>query len=280
MLNCPVCGSEIPEIVEKCFTCGFHAGPPNVRAAEGEVGSLEARYQAALHRAQTAGTLSIVEDFYQVMSQSSAIVNVNLNFLNFFVTDANSLYTNYEGGIAGRARKPAAIYDDAKRRGVGGTLFGGYAGEIIYGALSLDGSGPISYGPFAIKLKEVAVRNRATVLEANSYEFVKQNELEPGDPRPLGFLASWPNRNKLAVAKLAEYITPTTRPAEFVGLVLASTGDRATDQFIEVHIYGTFDLNAVESVRGSSQAVSKDDRDLLRMVKKHLSNAGIAWIEI
>lgn len=49
-----------------------------------------------------------------------------------------------------------------------------------------------------------------------------------------------------------------------------SFGDRATDDFIEVHICGTFDLNAVESVRGISRLKSRDDRDLLRITKRHL----------
>jgi siderophore synthetase component len=47
----------------------------------------------------------------------------------------------------------------------------------------------------------------------------------------------------------------------------------------EVHIYGTFDLNAIESVKGISTSGSRDERDLLRMVKQRLNNAGKAWIE-
>lgn len=278
MLKCPDCGSGIPDVVATCFTCGFYAGAPNVRSAATEEEVLEVRYQAALTRAKTVGTIAIVEKFEEAVRQTSAIINVDLNFLHFFVTNNRALYANYEGGVSAGVRKPAEFYNDLRRRGVGGTLFGGYAGEIIYAALSMDGAGPVSYGPFAIKLKDIAVRNRATVLETNSYEFVKKNNLSPGDPRPPGYLASWSNRNKLAVAKLAEYITPAMRNEDFARLVLTSTGDRARDQFIEVHLYGTFDLNAVESVRGPSKSISGDDRDLLRMVQKHLSNAGITWI--
>jgi hypothetical protein len=281
MLICTVCGSEIPDSVEKCFTCGFNAGPPNVRMARAteEIRALEDRYQAALERAKNAGSLYILQSFEHDVSNSFAVLNVDLSFLYHFVTGKAVLYANYEGGVAGRSRKPAETYNDLKRRGVGGTLFGGYAGEIIYAALSLDGSGPTSYGPYAIKLRDIAVRNRATVLENNSYDFVKKNNLSPGDPRPRGYLATWANRGKLAVAKLGDYITPLRNVAEFPSVLLTSSGDRSTDEFIEVHVYGTFDLNSVESVKGTSRGLSRDDRDLIRIVKAHLSKAGKPWVE-
>ncbi|MGZ8847207.1 MAG: hypothetical protein ACXW3C_12165 [Pyrinomonadaceae bacterium] len=279
MLKCQVCGSEIPDTVEKCFTCGFNAGPPNVRAAVADVLALDARYRAAIAKASSVGSLSVLERFEHTVKDTCAVINADLRFLHYFVTGGKELYANYEGAVAGGIRKPAEFYNDLKRRGVGGTLFGGYAGEIIYAALSLDGSGPKSYGPYAIKLREIAVINRATVLENNGYKFTRKHSLGPGDPLPAGHLASWPNRQKLAVAKLAEYITPTTTNEEFARLLLTSTGDRATDEFMEVHLYGTFDLNAVESVKGSSKLNSRDDRALLRIVKAHLSKAGKLWVE-
>ena len=103
--------------------------------------------------------------------------------------------------------------------------------------------------------------------------------MSPGDRPPPGYVAPWEGRNKLAVAKLADYITPQTVDAEFPQLLLASTGNRVTDEFIEVHICGTFDLNAIESVKGTSKLGSRDDRDLLRMIKQHLSRARKLWIE-
>ena len=281
MLKCIVCGSDIPDTEEKCLTCGFHAGPPNVRAAErdDEVRALDARYNAAIDRANANGYLPILRRFDDVVKQSCAVINGDLRFLYLFVTSEKTLYANYEGGVAGRLRKPAALHDDLARRGIGGSLFGGYASDIIYAALSLDGSGPTSYGAYAIRLRDIAVRSRATVLENNSFDFLKKHKVAPGDRPPPGYVAPWEGRNKLAVAKLADYITPQTGDAEFPQLLLASTGNRATDEFIEVHICGTFDLNAIESVKGTSKLGSRDDRDLLRMIKQHLSRAGKLWIE-
>jgi hypothetical protein len=281
MLKCSKCGSEIPDTEERCPTCGFNVGPPNIRAAARpeEEEALEKRYQSALELAVKNDCLSIVQRFQQSVKQSSAVLNVNLNFLHFFVTSESSLYTNYEGGVRGGLRKPASLYDDLERRGVTGTLFGSYADRIIYAALSMDGSGLDSYGHYAIKLREVAVENRATILENNSYTFRKKHNIQPGDRGPLGCIATWANKDKLAVAKTAEYIKRNTREVDFPRLLLSSTGDRKTDEFMEVQIYGTFDLNALESVKGRSNVGPKNDRDLLRMVKEHLKNLGKDWIE-
>jgi hypothetical protein len=280
LLKCLNCGSEIPDTEEKCPTCGFNAGPPNVRAAASaeEAQALEERYQQAFDTARTKGHLPQLERFDDALKQTSAIINFNLNFLHFFVTGERNLYATYEHG-AGKTRKPAPLVDDQKRRAIGSTLFGGYAHEIIYAALSLDGSGPQSYGLYAVKLREIAIVNRATVLEDNSYDFVRKHDLlKSGNKPPPGYIATWANRHKLAVAKLAERITPGTKESDFASLLLFSEGNRATDDFIEVHIYGTFDPNAIESVKGSS-TVGRDERVLLRLVKQHLKNAGKEWIE-
>jgi hypothetical protein len=221
----------------------------------------------------------VVEQFSIAVLTSSAVINVDARFLHFFVTSSMALYTNYEHGVGGKVRKPAPFPHDSARRGVGSTLFGSYGDEIIYAALSLNRYGPHSYGSYAVTLRDLAIRNRATVLEHNSYDFVKRHNLIAGKERPLACLAPWPTRNKLAVAKLAPYITSQTTVADFAQLLLSSSGDRMTDDFIEVNIYGTFDLAAVESVSGDSQGGSRDERNLLRMIKQHLTEAGVAWIE-
>lgn len=281
MLNCKNCGSAVPDTDDLCPTCGTPAGPPNVRVADRpeELHALEERYREAYKAARDGDYLPVLEEFEEALKQTHAVINVDLEFLHFFTRNSRNLYTTYEQAVEGRMRKPALLELDQKRRAVGGTLFGSYAREISYAALSLDGSGPHSYGPYALKLRDVAVRNRATVLENNSYDFVQKHELKPGDRPPLGYVASWENRNKLAVAKLAEFLTPTMTTADFQGLLLSSAGNRATDEFIEVLIYGTFDFNAIESVKGSSALGSRDERALLRMVKQHLVSAGKEWIE-
>ncbi|HZG54170.1 MAG TPA: hypothetical protein VEZ40_18860 [Pyrinomonadaceae bacterium] len=244
-----------------------------------ELQALEKRYLEAYETARAGNYLPVFEEFEKTLKQSHAVINVDVEFLHFFTRNARNLYATYERAVEGQIRKPALLEFDQKRRAVGGTLFGSYAREISYAALSLDGLGPQSYGPYAIKLRDIAIRSRATVLENNSYDFVHKHDLKLGKRPPLGYVASWDNRHKLAIAKLAGFLTPATREADFPKLLLSSAGNRATDEFIEVLIYGTFDLNAIESVKGSSAVGSRDDRDLLRMVKHQLGSAGKTWIE-
>jgi hypothetical protein len=281
MLECPRCTVVIPEVSEKCLTCGYYAGPPNVRAAQlpEELAALEERYQNCLLTARSNGSIATLERFSKAVEASTAVINVDAEFLFSFVNNRNALYANYEHGVSGHLRKPAEFPHDVTRRTVGSILFGGNAGEIIYAALSLTNFGPQSYGPYALTLKEVAISERATVLENNSFDFVRKHELVPGDSRPPGFVATWRDRSKLAVAKLASYISAETTNDEFESLIMSSTGNRGTDELLEVHVFGTFDINAIASVKGNSRSGSGDARDLVRMSKQHLSEMDIPWIE-
>jgi hypothetical protein len=88
MLICGKCGSEISDIEEKCSTCGWHAGPPNVRAAEKdeERGALEERYSKAIANAKATGSYPSLEKFDEDMRRTSVVINVDLDFLRHFIT--------------------------------------------------------------------------------------------------------------------------------------------------------------------------------------------------
>jgi hypothetical protein len=280
-MKCPRCPSEIPDALETCPTCRYNAGTPNVRAAkrQEETEALEERYQRGLELARSNGCEPMLLKFEAAVAQASTVLNVKIDTLFTFLRSSVGLYVNYETGVREGMRKPASLSNDSARFGVSGTLFGAYGDKIMYAALSLDGTGLHSYGPYAVKLMNVAVDSRATVLENNSYVFRRKHGIAPGDQPPPGYTATWDNKAKLAVAKIAEYISPTTTEADFPRLLLSSTGDRETDEFMEVQIYDTFDLYAVESVKGQSTVRSRDESDLLRMVKECLKNLGKEWIE-
>ena len=131
-------------------------------------------------------------------------------------------------------------------------LFGTYGEDIRFAALSINGLGLRSYGAYGLVLRDVAVAKRASLLEENAYNFVKRHHLDPSSPIPEGYRSSWDNRHELAIAKLADVIGPDTAAAAYAGILLANGIDRAADDFIEVHIFGPFNINAVESVSGNS----------------------------
>jgi hypothetical protein len=129
-------------------------------------------------------------------------------------------------------------------------------------------------------LRDVAIAKRASLLEENEYDFVKRHGLTPSSAIPVGYRCAWQNRNELATAKLADIIGPETQPTDYAHILLSSTGNRATDQFIEVHIYGTFNLSAVSSVSGNSTPKRSDDRAVVAVVKELLEKQGKQWTEI
>lgn len=202
MEKCPNCGVDVPEATEKCLTCGCYIGPPNVRIAgrAEERTTLEGRYLQAVEAARSNGSYENLMRFAEAVKRAQAVINVRLDFLYLLLTADNTLHSSYSLAVGGQIRKPALGRDDQDRRGVEGKLFGTYGEEIRYAALSLDGSGLISYGPYAVKLREIAIKGRTTVLEENSYDFVRRHQLLPGVEIPPGYRAVWDDKHKLAVA--------------------------------------------------------------------------------
>ena len=103
-------------------------------------------------------------------------------------------------------------------------------------------------GLFTIVLSELSVRDRASVLEENSYTFVERNRITIGVPIPPGRRAPWGDRHRVAVAKLAAQLNKGTHSRRFPALLLFTEGDRNTDEFVEVHIHGYFNRRAVECI--------------------------------
>jgi hypothetical protein len=280
-LVCVNCGSRVPDVEDKCLTCGEPAGAPNVRAAarKEERDALDARYHKAIEDSEQNGSLDRLRDFEEKVKASFTVVNVDVDFLYTFLTSKKGLYSTYGKQVEGQIRRPAEAEDDKHRGTVESMIFGSYARNIRYGALSMDGSGVSSYGALALRLREIAVSKRATTLEDNSYRFTEKHNVGPGKPFPLGYTATWDERHKLAVAKLAGRISSKTSEAEYPKILMYSQGERETDDFIEVHIYGPFDANAIESVQGKSSAKGKTETALIEDIKDFLGNSGKRWIE-
>lgn len=280
-MKCIECGSSIPHDRASCPTCGTHAGFPNVREISTplEKEALERRYNKAIKDAQFDGREERLEAFSQTCKDSRAAIAVGLDYLTGFMTKSEELYSTYGLMVSGEVRKTASGINDKKRRGVEGFIFGSYAHEIRYAALSLDGKGLSSYGAFTMVLRDVAVRGRATVLEENSYKFYDKHKVDIPDNFPPGFRVVWGDRYKLAVAKLADRISAATTHPDFPGILLSCSGDRDTDDFMEVHIFGAFDNAAVETVVGNSKTSNKVEKAQVAIIKEKLAKMGVSWVE-
>lgn len=277
MARCSNCGHSFTEADDRCIKCGADVGFPNVRAAAAEASALDKRYQTAIDLARKQGTHDPLKDFEAHMQRTFAVINVKLGFLYSFVSDNKMLYANYHRAVSSQARKTAEPENDRHRTGVDSRIFGSYSDRIIHAALSLDGRGP-SYGTYSMRLEDIAIKNRASLLEENSYNFVERQNLKKGRIPP-GYRAIWQERHKLAVAKLAASVSSTTIEKEYPYLLLPASSGRSTDEYIEVHIFGTFDNSAIESVRGKSTHRKKADQALVESAKEHLRKADKVWVE-
>ena len=81
-------------------------------------------------------------------------------------------------------------------------------------------------------------------------------------------------RIDLARAKLYSEMTAQTERHEYSGILMRDTGDGRGADYIEVHIYGTFNRNAISRI-GTSGISSREDRLLWRSLIKKAEAAGI-----
>ena len=64
-------------------------------------------------------------------------------------------------------------------------LFGTFV-KVRYGILSLTNEGLPSYGEVCCRLRRIAIEDRTSFLECNSFKFIAQHKLTPGRGYPRG----------------------------------------------------------------------------------------------
>jgi hypothetical protein len=142
------------------------------------------------------------------------------------------------------------------------SLFPGYEAHLIYGALSLDKRGLVSYGACAIRMHSEAIAHRTTVMEDNSFAIARRPDIhadiwDDGKPGPVGFRSTWAERHKLAAIRFGKSVRAGAGMADHAALLLQSDGDRANDIFMETHTFGIFNASAVAGIRVAKGRVAK-----------------------
>jgi len=249
---CLKCGAELSPADRLCPTCKMDAGVPNVRECklERNINALLKRYEKVKSDADIKGlnnefkTLELLID-----NKSGVVISIPASFARSLFENKNVLYKNYENLVGNDERKASSSVDDKERCAVGGLLFGSYAKHIIYGVLSLSNEGLSTYGDLYCRLKTVTIDERTTFLEKNSYVFVRDYDLKPGNALPDGYRSCWKERKFLVLAKITDSLVQGQGEHEWQSLILKSDGvDRNNDDFIEAHIFDGFDRGAIDSI--------------------------------
>jgi len=249
---CSVCGAPLPDTVRNCPTCKTDAGAPNVRRCrtDANLKALLARFEGSQRRVARSGYSKEFSDLEAtIKGKSGVVVSMPAGVARKLFDDPNFLYANYERLVGASARKPANFENDHHRCAVDALLFGSYANYIVYGVLSLTEKGLPTYGDVHCRLRSVTVDKRTSFLEANSYKFVEDHHIGPGDKLPLGYMACWRHRHSLVLAKLGDRLSSGQTESDWQAILVHSDGqNRENDDFVEAHIYDGFDSNAVESL--------------------------------
>lgn len=273
--NCTNCDAPQYSYTLDCASCGQRLGFPNVRVAKSrdEVEALDARFDASRARAQQQELSTAFDDLFKLVTERSCVVvsmpaEIALNI----VTDANTQFVNYEALVDSGIRQPAAFANDSHRLAVAGALFGSFGDRIRYGALSLSERGLSTYGDVYCLLRSVAVSERTSFLHTNSYKFI---ERFGATGYPFGYRSDWTNRGKLACSKLEEEqaIKVDQTPADWQDVLLTSDGEnRDQDEFIEAHIFGSFNLFSIEKIV-PAEPLDKKKKTMVRSIIAAFENA-------
>jgi len=273
---CPSCGNDVPLVRELCPHCGHQGPPPNVKAATDarEQQALDRRYQAAVQEAEARGAGKALETFETSLQGSKAVMARSFRELDRLASSDKELITTYYNLVRSDIRLPHGNDWDQLRAVADETLFAGYKEQIRFAALSLDGAGLPHYGEASFVFREGMIAHRASVYEENSALFAKKHAYQP----PPGHRASWAERAKLAVAKLAGGIDAAMTAEQLAGLLLGAGGTPEEDHFVEVHIFGPLSIRTVERVLLTGPR--KGQRSARKAVRDRLKAAGLTLEEL
>lgn len=277
----PDCGREVDYWRVHCI-CGQFVGFPNYRVVAAERAELAERYDAAQEDCEKRGVMHLLIKIEELCNKSQPVIAMPFAASDDILRDGK--YRNYSQRIESGERDPAGAEDHADREIVGARLFPAYSNHIHYAALSSDGRGLPSYGSVAVRWRvtPIYLGRRATLLEDNSFIFYDRHSLGQRHACiPPGYRAIWEDRMKLAAAKLAPRLTPTTGESGLPGLLLKPGRTRKDDDFIEVAIFadGGLDTHDVDMVTVQKPPATVEEAYRRDLVQNACTSRGIRFVE-
>lgn len=207
-------------------------------------------------------------------ASSRAVIARSLHETMRLATKDNEVYATYHQLTEIEFRIPDGDKWHLLRKLTDMALFGDYMKEIRFAALSLDGLGLMRYGEYSWVLREEMIAHRASVFEENSVMFMDRLNVRLADAGnlPTGHRATWADRGKLSVSKLAGKIDDGTSSEALPELLPRQGSQGEEDEFVEVHVGGPMTVRTLERIqpkRGPRrQAIG-------RALKAKLENYGV-----
>lgn len=272
--TCVLCGFPFPSFSSRCPHCAHPSLYPNVTAAAAEATALTSRYDAVVKDAVARGVKTQVDGFEAAARISRAVLNREPDELGRLASSDDQLYATYYH--LAKIRLPIEDEWDIPRKVADATFFNNYHEDIHFAALTLDSLGPKNWGSCSIILRESMISHRASAFVENTVRFIQKNKIVAGDPIPEGFRAIWSERAKLCVVKLGGRIIATTIPPDYAGLMLAQGANTASDEFVEVHIFGEMTVKTIEEVTFPHLGtVDRRTRKQLAGIREKLTSHGV-----
>jgi hypothetical protein len=277
---CDKCSEKIEYHQTLCPKCGEKHAFPNMRAARNEKTHLESRY----FDAKSIIVGKKLNDEYKILQNiiKDCCVSICIPFDVVDQLSRSESYKNRYDLIYGKDKISHNQMSDSARQMVDAKLFTGFAGNIYFGALSTKGQGITNYGDVAFYLEDVhLLENRASLLEDNSFVFYETHNLGGLKTEiPKGYRSDWQNREKLAVAKLANKLKMGFKIKDLKRILLQNDADRLKDEFIEVHLFlDFFKAEWFSEAHCLKNATKLDDIAFWNNSKAGLKNKNIKVVE-
>lgn len=277
-MNCPECKTVVPESFRSCPACETDIGFPNVRvAAKSEnIEALNKRVDEACISAKARKCDNLLKQFGEAVHSSKAVLCRPIGTVSALMKSDNALVNTYYQQIHSKQRLPENNIYDAIRSSVESKLFPNYHEHIHFAFLVLNNTVLEHYGNCGLVLLDRAIQERATVFEENASDFLEKHSITVKQQIPEGYRATWKERYLLAMAKLHPKIDSTKTMGDFPQVLFEkSAREGESDDFIEVHIYGTIHRKSVERVLAKTPR-ERVDKLLLKSLGSLLSKDGIA----
>lgn len=224
--SAPHCGrpSRFPHVIQ--------AGMPEERAA------LERRYRRAVAHAKGCGAGNQVEAFERFVETARPVMCRSLGDVQQLAgSDKELAQTFYMRGTTNLAKGSYVLRGkawDTIRPAAEAAFFGDDVKRLIhFAALSPDDRGLFNYGDCSMTLRTELTSYRIALLEMDMLVFFKEKccDYWKTERIPCGYRATWEERARLAVAKLAHCLEPGHDDGAFAAILLTRGASTADDEF-------------------------------------------------